>query len=218
MAKIKLKRYEQVRHLPNVSFSGPETQDSCSYPWRNECYKDKKKILELGCGKGEHTLGLAAVNPGNLYIGIDSKSHRICVGAEKAIADGLENVHFFHTRIERLKEFFEKHSIHEIWLTFPDPHPKTREIKLRLTGPPFLDMYAYLLVPGGRVRLKTDSEIFCTFTKNSIKRWGGSVVEESDDIHGADCNILCSKDIVSNFENKAVLNGLTIKYMAFTLN
>ncbi len=218
MAKNKLKRYERVRHLPNVSFSMPgESQSSCAYPWHDERFKGKKIILELGCGKGEHSLGFAAADPGNLYMGIDSKSHRICVGAEKAIADGFENILFFHVRIERLKEFFKEHSIHEIWLTFPDPHPKTREIKYRLSGAPFLDMYAQLLVPGGRVHLKTDSDLLCNFTRNSVERWGGCVVADLNDIHGTDCNMFCARDIVSNFEKKALARGLTIKYMAFTL-
>ena len=90
-----------------------------------------EKVLELGCGKGEHALAFAAESPDRLFIGVDGKSHRICVGAEKALEQGLPNLLFLHARIERLREFFMPHSISEIWLTFPDPYPKNQTIKFR---------------------------------------------------------------------------------------
>lgn len=177
-----------------------------------------EKILELGCGKGEYSLAFAADNPLKLCVGIDYKSHRICGGAEKAIEQGIDNVLFLCVRIERIKEFFVEHSIHEIWLIFPDPHPKNRAIKSRLSASPFLDTYAHLLVPGGIVHLKTDNDLLYNYTRESIQGWGGQVVAESDNIHGTDCNGLYARDIVSTFEKTAMSKGLSIKYMAFTLN
>jgi tRNA (guanine-N7-)-methyltransferase len=219
MAKNKLHKYERVQHLPNVTFSVlGESGLPTTYPWYDNRYNGMEKILELGCGKGEYSLALATANPSKLCVGIDFKSHRICVGAEKAIARGLENVLFFCVRIERIKEFFVEHSIHEIWLTFPDPHPKNRTIKSRLSAPSFLAAYAHLLIPGGIVHLKTDSELFYNFTLESVHQWGGHVVSKSDNIHGTDCNRHGTRDIVSTFEDTALSKGLTIKYLAFTLN
>ena len=219
MAKNKLLKYERVKHLPNVTvsvFGKPGL--SCTYPWYQERYKGMERILELGCGKGEYSLAFAAANPLKLYVGIDYKSHRICVGAEKALEQGLENVLFLRARIERIKEFFIEQSIHEIWLTFPDPHLKNREIKSRLSAAPFLDVYAHLLVPKGIVHLKTDNDLLYKYTRDSVKGWGGHVVTASDYIHGIDCSGIGASDIVSTFENTALSKGLTIKYMAFTLN
>ena len=119
-----------------------------------------EQILELGCGKGEHSLAFAAAHPDKLCVGIDAKSHRICVGAEKALADGLKNVHFLRARIESIESFFLPQSIHQIWLTFPDPYPKKRAVKSRLSAPSFLKAYARLIVPGGMIFLKTDSDFF----------------------------------------------------------
>jgi tRNA (guanine-N7-)-methyltransferase len=150
-------------------------------------------------------------------VGIDNKSHRICVGAEKALAQGLENVLFFRAGVERIQEFFARHSIHEIWLTFPDPHLKTRAVKSRLSGPEFLDRYAHILVPGGVVHLKTDSDLLYSFTLESVREWGGRILARSEDIHGTDCS-LPARDIVSAFEKKARDRGLTIKHLAFALN
>jgi tRNA (guanine-N7-)-methyltransferase len=219
MAKTKLHKYQRVKHLPNVTFSAfGESELLCTHPWYQKRYKGMERILELGCGKGEHSLAFAASNPLKLCVGIDYKSHRICVGAEKAVAQDLENILFLCVRIERIKEFFPEHSIHEIWLTFPDPHPKNRAIKSRLSASPFLDTYSRLLVPGGMVYLKTDNKLFYDYTRESVEQWGGHVVAESYDIHGTDGNSLGTQDIISTFENTALSKGLTIKYMAFTLN
>ncbi len=188
------------------------------YPWYDKRYKGMERILELGCGKGEYSLSFAAANPLKFFVGIDYKSHRICTGAEKAIAQGLENVLFLRARIEYLREFFVKHSIHEIWLTFPDPHSKNRAIKSRLSAAPFLDTYAHLLVPNGIVHLKTDSDMLYNYTRKSIQQWGGHVVTESDNIHGTDCKSPAASDIVSAFEKTALSKGLAIKYMAFKLD
>ncbi len=228
MAKTKLHKYERVKNLPNVIFSQGESESLSLYPWHKERYKGMERILELGCGKGEHSLAFAAANPCRLCVGIDSKSHRICVGAEEAIAQGLENVFFLHARIERIQEFFMEHSIHEIWLTFPDPHLKNRKIKSRLSAAPFLDAYARLLLPGGTVHLKTDNDLLYNYTRESVQGWGGRVVAASNDIHKVDIHKtdvhgaydsgFGSCDIVSAFEKDARSKDASIKYMAFTLS
>jgi tRNA (guanine-N7-)-methyltransferase len=228
MAKTKHHKYERVKDLSNVIFSQlGESKSPGAYPWYKDRYRGMERVLELGCGKGEHSLAFAAADPKRLCVGIDSKSHRMCVGGEKAIARGVENVFFLRVRIERIQEFFLEHSIDEIWLTFPDPHLKNRAIKNRLTAASFLDAYARLLVPGGMVHLKTDSEPLFNYTRESVEQWGGQVVAASTDIHGAkihgannpgsDDSTLGAGDIVSAFEKKARSRGERIKYMAFTL-
>ena len=243
MAKTKLLKYERVQELSNVTFSKfGEAAPFGEYPWYAQEFGGMEKVLELGCGKGEHCIGFAAANSQGLYLGIDSKSHRICVGAEQAIEQGLTNVHFLRVRIERICAFFIRHSINEIWLTFPDPHLKKRSIKNRLSAPSFLDAYARLLVPGGVVHLKTDSDSLYTYTRESVEQWGGHVIAAVDDLHrsepdGSDFHGFglngsephlgetCLKknrrpgarDIVSSFEKAALSRGASIKYMAFTL-
>ncbi len=216
--KNKLDKYERVKHLPNVTFSVfGESSSPRSYPWHLERYAGMQKVLELGCGKGEYSLAFAAANPHKLCVGIDCKSHRICVGAEKAIAGGLDNVHFLRARIERIGDFFVGHSIHEIWLTFPDPHPKNRAVKCRLSTASFLNAYADLLMPGGTVYLKTDSNLLYDYTRKSVEGWGGRVVAASDNIDGSDFGALGACGVVSAYEEAARSRGTTIKYMAFKL-
>lgn len=219
MPKNKLKKYARVRQLPNVTFAGFGVSPSPgSYPWDAERFAGMDKVLELGCGKGEHALAFAAANPGRLYVGVDCKSHRICVGAEKAIQDNIGNVLFLHTRIEHIRDFITPGSICEIWLTFPDPYPKTQTIKFRLTAAPFLEAYAYLLVPGGMVHLKTDSDLFYDYTRESVKRWGGQIIKASDNIHADGSGSPGASEVVSAYEANARSHGETIKHMAFRLN
>jgi tRNA (guanine-N7-)-methyltransferase len=219
MPKNKLHKYERVKQLPNVTFSlSGESPPPSSYPWYEKRYDGMKKVLELGCGKGEHSLAFAAADSGRLCVGIDCKSHRMCVGAEKAIAAGLDNVLFLRVRIERIREFFMAHSIHEIWLPFPDPHPKHRAVKCRLSAAPFLDAYSNLLMPGGTVHLKTDSCLLYDYSLQSVEQWGGRVVAASENIHGADSQSIDACDVVSAYEQAARSQGTAIKYMAFKLN
>lgn len=219
MPKNKLLKYERVKRLPNVTFSVlGESPPPGSYPWHDERYQGMQKILELGCGKGEYSLAFAAANPRKLCVGVDCKSHRMCVGAELAIAQGLENVHFLRARIERIGEFFLKHAIHEIWLTFPDPHPKHRAIKSRLSAAFFLDAYANLLIPGGTVYLKTDSDLLYDYTRESVRRWGGREVAKSGGAHGTGCSASGACEAVSAYEQAARSRGAAIQFMAFKLN
>ena len=154
MPKNKRQKYQRVNSLSNVTVTDRNSHSLPDrFPWHENRYDGMRRVLELGCGKGEHSLAFAAADPGALCIGVDRKSHRICVGAETAIAMGLDNVQFLRAYIEGLDAFFLARSIDEIWLTFPDPHPKLRTRHLRLSAPAFLDTYARLLTPGGRVHL-----------------------------------------------------------------
>jgi tRNA (guanine-N7-)-methyltransferase len=218
MPKNKRHKYERVKHLPNVTFSVfGESPPPRSYPWYQGRFEGMQTVLELGCGKGEHSLAFAAADSRKLCVGVDCKSHRMCVGAEQAIAAGLDNVHFLRAWIERIGEFFVGHSIHEIWLPFPDPHPKHRSEKCRLSAASFLDVYATLLVPGGTVHLKTDSRQLFDYTRQSVDRWGGHVLTASENIHGDCGRSIGARDVASAYETAARSRGKTIKYLAFNL-
>ena len=113
--------------------------------------------LELACGKGEYTIGLAELYPQRNFIGVDLKGNRIWVGAKKALQNNLHNVAFLRTEIDQVNEYFAKNEVAEIWITFPDPQLRLSKAKKRLTHPKFLRLYQQFLVPGGLIHLKTDS-------------------------------------------------------------
>ncbi len=217
MPKTKNCKYQRAKQLSNVFIPGAQSfQDP--YPWQAEPWSSQDKVLELGCGKGEHSLGFAAARPETICIGVDKKSYRLCEGGENGLARGLDNVFFLRADIGNIHDFFEDQSIKEIWLTFPDPHPKQREIKHRLTSASFMAAYARLLVPGGMVHLKTDSLLLYDYTRKGVGYWGGIIVDESEDLHGSGRSGRGASQSVSTFEAKALSRGETIKYLGFTLN
>ena len=133
--------------------------------WHADFFRnDRPIVLELGCGKGEYTVALAADDPARNYIGVDIKGARMWRGAKTATEQGMDNVGFLRTRIEFITSFFAPGEVSELWITFPDPQLKTRRAKKRLTAPPFLACYAQLLAPGGWINLKTDSQHLYRYT------------------------------------------------------
>lgn len=217
MPKTKNRKSARVKDLTNVIIPDPPLPPAF-YPWTIPGCVDRKVILELGCGKGEHSLAFATAAPESLCVGVDCKSHRLCTGGEKGLALGLENLFYLRIQIEEIRTFFPDHSIHEIWLTFPDPHPKQRSIKHRLSSAKFLEIYSRLLIPGGTVHLKTDSDLFYTYTRKCVAYWGGQIKASSNNLHGEDNTFTGAADIVSAFEEKALTRGETIKYLSFTLS
>jgi tRNA (guanine-N7-)-methyltransferase len=139
--------------------------------WNQQFFgNDKPIILELGCGRGEYTVELARRFPASNFIGVDIKGARMWKGAQESIRLKLDNVAFLRCRIEFLFRMFAQNEISEIWITFPDP--QARKPRKRLTSSRFINMYADMLVPGGRIHLKTDSTILHEYTLYLLK-WNG---------------------------------------------
>ena len=162
MGKDKLKRFNQLESLNRVIQPTFEEAYDCDYHkkglWKQEVFKnDNPLVLELGCGKGEYTVGLARLYPEKNFMGLDIKGARIWRGAVTARDEVLDNVAFLRTRIEFINSFFDKDEVDEIWITFPDPQEKKRRRKKRLTGDIFLNKYRHFLKDGGFINLKTDN-------------------------------------------------------------
>lgn len=170
-------------------------------------------ILELGCGTGTYTNSLAKYFPNNLYIGIDIQGERIWYGAKEAIQNKLENVLFIRMQIESLLNIIPLNSISEIWITFPDPFPREKQAKKRLTSSRFCEIYKKVLKSNGIIHLKTDSEVLFHYSLNSFKDNGFKKKIILDDITKSKDKILL--EIQTYFETKNLKLGKTIKYCAF---
>ena len=160
----KLERFAQNKLSRNVLEDGKEIFETIKGKWHEFFGNDQPLVVELGCGRGEYTIGLAQNEPHKNYIGVDIKGDRIWKGSTQAMEFGLDHVAFLRTQIVLLDKFFEKREISEIWITFPDPRPKDRDIKRRLTSPRFLKMYRELLKKDGWIRFKTDNTPLFDYT------------------------------------------------------
>jgi tRNA (guanine-N7-)-methyltransferase len=187
--------------------------------WRTQYFcNDNPIVLELGCGKGEYTVGLAKLYPDVNFIGVDIKGARMWTGATQALNEGLKNVAFLRTNIEVIDRFFSEDEVQEIWLTFSDPQMKNP--RKRLTSTWFLNRYRHFLADGGIVHLKTDSNFLFTYTTYLVEKNGLPVEERTEDLyHSAHLSPLTTRilSIQTYYESMWISRGLNIKYMKFRL-
>lgn len=186
--------------------------------WNADFFKQPKPlVLELGCGKGEYTVGLARKYPSKNFIGIDIKGARIWRGAKTAIEEGLENVGFLRTRIEQISSFFAENEVSEIWITFPDPQEKKIRAKKRLTSSRFLPKYKKFLKPNGLIHLKTDNSILYDYSYRLCLYNQLNIVKSSSNLYDTetDQNLL---SIQTFYESQFLAQGIPIKYLCFTLD
>ena len=223
MSKNKLKKFAELASMENVfEFPLQRILTGDDFPLRGEWGKSffgnsNPIVLELGCGRGEYTVGLARNHTDKNFIGIDIKGARMWAGATEARNGKLKNVAFVRTDIHNISTFFGNGEISEIWLTFPDPQMKKQ--RKRLTSATFLDNYRKVLTDNGLVRLKTDSNFLFTYTSELLAANKIPVNEAITDIYSTTDSerhgILTS--IRTYYESQWLQRGITIKYIEFRL-
>jgi tRNA (guanine-N7-)-methyltransferase len=218
----KLQKFSELLTFPNVfenfSFKDPHLTGINGEPidlkglWNEAHFGANRPItLELACGGGEYTLGLARQYPGRHFIGVDIKGARIWKGARKALAEQLDNVAFLRTRIELIDHFFAPGEISEIWITFPDPFLNSPN--RRLTAPVFLDTYKKILQPGGLIHLKTDDPTLYEYTLEVLAtRKDYELLYHDDDIYAKPLP-MPELEIKTKYEGMHLEVGKTIKYV-----
>lgn len=187
-SKNKLKRFKENETFTNVFQPTREEVVSNLFEykgkWASDFFKNNNPIIvELGCGKGEYTIGLAENDPNTNYVGIDIKGARFWRGAKTAVENGLSNVAFVRTQIELINHIFDNQEIDEIWITFPDPQIKYKRTKHRMTNSEFLQLYKKILKPNGIVNLKTDSEFMHGYTLGLLHGEGHDVIYANHNVY-----------------------------------
>ncbi len=221
MGKNKLKKFADMKEIDFV-FQYPfavlkENGFPLKGKWHSELFKnDNPIILELGCGKGEYTVGLARRFPDCNYIGVDIKGARMWTGATQARNEGLSNVAFLRTDIELIDHFFTPGEVDEIWITFPDPQMK--KVRKRLTGTRFLQLYRNILRPDGVINLKTDSPFLYTYTSIMVDHNKLPLEVNTADLYNGDGTVTGPiLDIKTFYEQQWLDRGLSIKYLRWRL-
>ena len=221
MGKNKLSKFAEMESIDLVfQYPFARLKAEGAFPlrgrWGSDFFgNDRPIVLELGCGKGEYTVGLAQLYPDKNFIGIDIKGARMHAGATRARDTGMTNVAFLRTSIELLESFFAPGEVSEIWITFPDPQMK--KVRKRLTSTRFMDLYRKVMTDGGMVRLKTDSPFLYAYTRAMADLNGLAKEVDTDDLYhsGMVDPILA---IRTHYESQWLARGLTIKYLAFALD
>jgi len=217
VTRQKKRRFEENKLRPNLVESGKDFYDEIKGKWHLKVFTDQQPIvLELGCGKGEYTLVLAQAFPNRNHIGVDIKGDRLWVGSGIALREGIQNAAFLRTQIQFLEHFFKKGEIEEIWVTFPDPRPKEKDDKRRLTAPRFLAIYQNLLKPDGWLKFKTDNTELFNYTLELINKNRISVknLAFTHDLYNSEY-VFEHYEIKTKYERKFAALGETIKYLKF---
>ena len=187
--------------------------------WHEQYFhNDNPIVLELGCGKGEYTVGLAKRYPDMNFIGVDIKGARMWTGATQAIKEGLRNVAFLRTNIEIIDRFFAPDEVTEIWLTFSDPQMKNP--RKRLTSTYFMNRYRRFLIDGGLIHLKTDSNFLFTYTTYMVEKNQLPLILRTNDLYSENSEnseFSEAASIQTYYEQMWIDRGLNIKYMKFHL-
>lgn len=223
MAPNKLQKFSEMETIPFVFQYPFSVLKEKGFPifgrWNAEVFgNDNPIVLELGCGKGEYTVGLARRFPDKNFIGVDIKGARMWSGATDALKSGMKNVAFLRTHIEMIDSFFAPGEISEIWITFPDPQMK--KVRKRLTSTRFLDLYRKILRPGGIIHLKTDSPFLYTYTRLLAETNGDrfDVIANTDNLYANPETVDDILDIKTHYERQWIDRGLSIKYIAFRVD
>jgi tRNA (guanine-N7-)-methyltransferase len=209
-----------MAEYPNVfqpTFEELKSGFSLRGKWKSEVFKNNNPlVVELGCGKGEYSVGLAKKYPEKNFLGIDVKGARMWKGASDAVNDGTSNVAFLRTRIEFIEYCFANNEVDEIWITFPDPQIKKKRAKNRLTHPVFLERYSNILQDKGLIHLKTDSQFLHGYTLGIIEGHLHHLEDAEHDIY----NAVLQRDnmeIKTHYEQLFLEKNMPITYLRFRL-
>lgn len=220
-SKNKLKRFKENETFSNViQPTRQEVTDGFELKgnWKEHFKNNNPIVLELGCGKGEYTVGLAKKNPNKNFIGIDIKGARFWRGAKTALEEGLQNVAFLRTQIELVDFLFGKEEVSEIWITFPDPQIKYKRTKHRMTNASFLEKYKRILVSNGLIHLKTDSEFMHGYTLGLLHGLGLEVIYAHHDVYKNEGSPKDVLEIQTFYENQYLGKGKPITYIQFRIH
>lgn len=211
MGKAKLIKFAEFDSFSNTFNADCNNKGS----WNNWFRNTNPIVLELACGKGDYTLGLARLNPDINYIGIDIKGNRLWRGAKTALEENLTNVAFLRIPIDNIQEYFAIDEVDEIWITFPDPQPQKE--RKRLSSPKFLKEYRKIAKSNAWINVKTDSDLFYEFTLETAKEEHLPIEINIPNVYQ---QTLVSDvlSIKTYYETMWLEMGRTIKYVKFRLN
>ena len=211
--KSKLEKFAEIASNPIIQEKNPVLRGR----WNADFFKNRNPIvIELACGKGDYTLGMARLFPEKNFIGVDIKGNRLWSAARIAALENLENVGFIRDQIDHIHEYFEKDEVAEIWITFADPFSREGDAKKRLTDKKFLKLYKLILQKDGTINVKIDSDILYNYTKEVLAEFPSKILKDYSDVYAMNKNEELY-GIQTYYEKMHLKDNRTIKYLQFRL-
>ncbi|MFC5270105.1 tRNA (guanosine(46)-N7)-methyltransferase TrmB [Adhaeribacter terreus] len=215
MGRSKLQKFQVIGERENVVEPGKENFKQLKGRWAEDFFENNHElVLEIGCGKGDYTVGMAQLFPDKNFIGVDIKGARLWKGSSLAEEMELTNVGFLRTFIEEITDHFADNEVSELWVTFPDPRPRLGEEKKRLTSPRFMNMYKQMVKPGGIIHFKTDNLELFDYTLEILQKNNENNLIFTHDLYNSDLQDH-TLGIQTTYERKFLGEGIPIKYLQF---
>ena len=217
MSRSKLAKFKVIAESANVIEPGKPLFETIKGCWQEKYFNNNHDIIvEIGCGKGDYTLGMANLFPNKNYIGVDIKGSRLWKGSTVAQEQGLTNVAFLRNFIEQIPQQFDNKEVSELWITFPDPRPKKGDVKKRLTSDRFLNIYQGIVKPGGLIHFKTDDLDLFIYTLELLQARKAENLLYTFDLYNSDLQHH-TLGIQTTYEKRFLTEGKTIKYLQYTV-
>ncbi|PID93612.1 MAG: tRNA (guanosine(46)-N7)-methyltransferase TrmB [Bacteroidetes bacterium] len=204
-------------HLFQPTFEEVREGYALKGKWHTYFKNNHPIVLELGCGKGEYTVGLAQKYPHKNFIGLDQKGARLWRGGKTVQELQIPNAAFIRSSGEFLEYLFDREELSAIWITFPEPHPQQAKAKKRFTSPQFNQRFKNILKKEGIIHLKTDNPEFYNFTLESIEASGHLLLAKYDNLYAENPHEEV-QEIQTYYEKIWLREGRTIKYLRYQLN
>lgn len=206
-------RFSENAERRNIIEPGKELYEQVKGNWHEGYFQNNKPItVELACGKGDYTIGLASRFSSRNFIGVDIKGSRLWFGSSQAAEENFENVAFLRTHILQIENFIAENELSELWITFPDPRPRDRDEKRRLTHPRYLEIYQRLLKDGGLFHLKTDDRPFFDFTLEMLEKFPVKNLQQTTDLYQSPM-LVEHFGIQTTYEKRWLEEGKKINYL-----
>lgn len=213
MGRQKLARFEHNANAHNVIEPGKELFEKVRKNWDKEFFKNGNPIvLELACGRGEYTIGLAKEYPNRNFVGFDIKGARLWKGSKTAIENGYTNVCFYRHTIDFLTDYFHEGEVAEIWVVFPDPRPLEKDEKRRLVHQRYIDMYKQVMAKGGVFNFKTDNRELFDYGLEVVKANNPQNLIYTHDLYNSEY-LPFHHGVQTKYELKFLAEGKKINYL-----
>lgn len=214
--RAKQSRFSHNKTADNVIQEGKPLFEHIKGKWQSLYFTNNNPItLELACGYGEYTTGLAKHYPARNFIGIDIKGDRLWQGSIVAAEENLTNVAFLRGLVHDLGNYFAEDEVDEIWLTFPDPRSKNKDERRRLTNKRFIELYKGILKQNGWLKLKTDDTGLFEYTLQELEARNDIVdLEFTYDLAGS-VLLVEHHGIITRYEQMFSEKGEKIKFLKF---
>lgn len=215
MPRTKLRKFQEIESHPRIIEPSKPHYHEMKKKWHEFFGNQNPIVLEIACGYGEYTNGLAQVFPNKNFIGVDIKGERLWRGVKNSEHLNLTNTAFLRTDIQNLKDFFDDGEVDEIWIVHPDPFHKTSQERKRLTHPRYLELYKQIAKKDSIFHFKTDNKELFEFSLKHISALQPAFLESTTDLHSYPL-LQNHHGIQTRYEKKALQNGGSIYYITWS--